>query len=71
MVTIYTPFILAASENAIEERIAEKENPEQNSTLSEAFLNMRRKLRNELQEVVHAEWTDSDVDNIKTIEVKD
>lgn len=71
MVTIYTPYISAVTENAIEERIAEKGNTAQNSTLSEAFLNMRRKLRNELQEVVVAEWTDKDSDNTKTIEVKD
>ena len=71
MVTIYTPYVSAATESAIEEKIVERENTAQNSTLSEAFFNMRRSLRDELKDVVNTEWVAEESDNSKTIEIKD
>lgn len=71
MVTIYTPYVSATTESAIEEKIAERENTAQSSTLSEAFLNMRRNLRDELKDIVNAEWEAEEIDNSKTIEIKD
>lgn len=71
MVTIYTPYASTVAESAIEEKFAEKESAAQHSTLSEAFLNMRRTLREELRDAVNAQWVVEDNDNSKTIEIKD
>lgn len=71
MVTIYTPYTSTVAGSAIEEKVAEKESAAQHTTLSEAFLNMRRNLREELRDAVNAEWVVEDNDNSKIIEIKD
>ena len=71
MVTIYTPYTSTVAGSAIEEKVAEKESAAQHTTLSEAFLNMRRNLREELRDAVNAEWVVEDKDNSNIIEIKD
>lgn len=68
MVTIDTPYASATTESAIEEKAVKEDNIGQNPTLSEAFLNMRKNLREELRNVVNEEWVVEDTDNSRTLE---